>query len=106
MICEVAMNIGDDNRSFSYSGGDSLARIGSYIPNRIHTWNACSVRRALESLLGTGENEAFLVQLHCAKEPTGVRLGTNHDEDTRDRPCYLLAGFAVRPRNGLGTQIP
>jgi hypothetical protein len=105
MLCEVSVNIGDDHRSFSYCGGDSLDRISSYIPHRIHTRNACSVRRALEAVPGACENEPFLVQLHRAKQPSGVRLGTNHDKDTCDRPCYLLASFAVRPRNELETQI-
>src|ERR1700733_16057879 len=95
------MDIRNNYGAFANRRRHTFHGLGWNVPDGKDSGHAGGVRSVLKPMSTTGQDEAFLIKLHSAEKPPGVRLCADHHEYAPDRLYRPLAGHVICPGDGL-----
>ena len=96
---EIGVQRGHHLRAFADGGGDALDRAGAHVADREDAAAVGLERMAPGAHLRPGADEALGVQRDAAlRQPVGVRIGADEQEQMADRLRDLLAVARLRQR--------
>jgi hypothetical protein len=113
LLSQYLVNERDRDRPFAHSRGDTLHIPTAHVSRSKNTWQRCfeevwpaaerpvRVDQIFRRQIGTGFDEAFVVERDAVVEPICIRVGSSHDEYVRNALVLGFACLIVPPRHSF-----